>query len=72
MATDLDEVQTALGALSETDLHALIAEKSIGPKSPAGKAKSARNAYKGATRAMLTALRRALREQDSARELIAE
>ena len=43
-------------------------EKSTGPKSEKGKAKSAQNAYRGATREMLRELRRALRGQDDARE----
>ena len=45
-------------------------EKSTGPKSAAGKAKSAENAYKGATREMLREQRRALRSQDEARHTI--
>ena len=47
-------------------------EKSTGPKSAAGKAKSAQNAYQGATRAILRELRRALREQDETRQLVGE
>ena len=47
-------------------------EKSTGPKSAAGKAKSSQNAYKGATRAILRDLRRALRAQDEARQRIVE
>ena len=42
-------------------------EKSTGQKSEAGKAKAARNAYKGGWRAQLRELRRVLREQDDAR-----
>ena len=42
-------------------------EKSTGPRSAEGKAKSAQNAYRGATRAMLRELRRVLREQDESR-----
>ena len=47
-------------------------EKSTGPKSAAGKATSAQNAYRGTTRAILRELRRVLREQDEARQLVAE
>ena len=47
-------------------------EKSTGPNSAAGKAKSAQNAYRGATREMLRELHRALRGQDGARQLIVE
>jgi hypothetical protein len=39
-------------------------EKSTGPKSAAGKARVARNAYKGGWRELLRELRQALREQD--------
>ena len=42
-------------------------EKSTGPKSTGGKARSARNAYKGAWRAQLRELTKLLREQDGAR-----
>lgn len=38
-------------------------EKSTGPKSPEGKARSALRGYKGGTRAMLREMRAALREQ---------
>lgn len=38
-------------------------EKSTGPKSAAGKARVSRNAYKGATRGLLKAVRDLLREQ---------
>jgi hypothetical protein len=38
-------------------------QKSTGPKTPEGKAKAARNGYKGATRQLLRALARVLREQ---------
>ena len=41
-------------------------EKSTGPRSAAGKAKVARNAFKGDTRGMLRALGRALRAQREA------
>ena len=47
-------------------------EKSTGPKSLAGNAMSARNADKGATRAMLRELRRALRDRDVARQPLDE
>lgn len=39
-------------------------ERSTGPRTAAGKAQVSRNAYKGAMRRMLRALRRALREQE--------
>ena len=39
-------------------------EKSSGPKTPEGKAKVARNAYKGGTWGLLRELARAMREQD--------
>ena len=45
-------------------------EKSTGPKSAKGKAKSARNGYKGAWRAQLRELRRVLREQDETRQRV--
>jgi len=45
-------------------------EKSTGPKSPAGKAKAAQNANRGATREMLRELRRALRSQEEARQVV--
>ena len=38
-------------------------EKSTGPKTPEGKAKVSRNAYKGAARVLLGELSRALRRQ---------
>ena len=38
-------------------------ERSIGPKSAEGKARVSRNAYKGATRGLLKAVRDLLREQ---------
>lgn len=38
-------------------------EKSTGPKSPEGKARSAKRGYKGGTRAMLRELAKGLREQ---------
>ena len=41
-------------------------EKSTGPKSPEGKARSARSGYKGGTREILRELARALREQAEA------
>jgi hypothetical protein len=41
-------------------------DKTIGPKTPQGKAKASRNAYKGGTRAMLRELARLLREQRAA------
>ena len=44
-------------------------EKSTGPKSPAGKAKAAQNANRGATREMLRELQRALRSQEEARQV---
>ena len=47
-------------------------EKSTGPKSAAGKATSAQNAYRGPTRAILRELRRALREQDETRHRLGE
>jgi hypothetical protein len=47
-------------------------EKSTGPKSAKGKARSAQNAYKGATREVLRELRRALRQQDEAWHAIRE
>jgi len=47
-------------------------EQSTGPKSAEGKAKSARNAYRGATREWLRELRRALREQDETRQRVGE
>jgi hypothetical protein len=40
-------------------------EKSSGPKSPEGKARSARRGYKGGQRGMLRALRKMLREWDA-------
>src|SRR5262245_17748823 len=43
-------------------------ERSTGPRTAAGRARVSRNAYKGATRATLKALRKALAEQDQARE----
>ena len=42
-------------------------EKSTGPKTPKGKAKSSRNAYKGGTRALLRALAKLLRDIDMGR-----
>ena len=45
-------------------------EKSTGPKSPAGKAKAAQNANRGATREMLRELQRALRSQEEARQVV--
>lgn len=42
-------------------------EKSTGPKTPTGKAKSSRNAYKGGTRALLRALAKLLRDTDRGR-----
>jgi hypothetical protein len=41
-------------------------DKTTGPKTPQGKAKASRNAYKGGTRAMLRELARLLREQRAA------
>ena len=41
-------------------------QRSTGPKSVEGKAKSAQNAYKGGWRAQLRELQRVLREQDDA------
>ena len=41
-------------------------EKSTGPKSPEGKARSARRGYKGGTREMLRELARILRKQADA------
>jgi hypothetical protein len=40
--------------------------KTTGPKTPQGKAKASRNAYKGGTRARLRELARLLREQGEA------
>ena len=45
-------------------------ETSTGPKSPAGKAKAAQNANRGATREMLRELQRALRSQEEARQVV--
>ena len=45
-------------------------EKSTGPKSAEGKAKVARNPYRGGERQMLRELRRALREQAEALKAI--
>ena len=45
-------------------------EKSTGPKSAEGKAKAARNPYKGGERQMLRELRRVLREQAEALKAI--
>jgi|SoiMetStandDraft_5_1073268.scaffolds.fasta_scaffold334589_1 hypothetical protein len=39
-------------------------ERSTGPKTPEGKVKVSQNGYKGATRVVLRAVRKALREQD--------
>ena len=47
-------------------------KKSTGPKSPEGKAKVSRNAYRGATRQWLRELRRMLREQEQARQRMVE
>jgi hypothetical protein len=44
-------------------------ERSTGPKTLTGKAKVARNTYKGATRQWLREVRWALREQDVTRKL---
>jgi hypothetical protein len=41
-------------------------EKTTGPKTPQGKAKASRNAYKGGTRAILRELARLLQEQGEA------
>jgi hypothetical protein len=41
-------------------------EKTTGPKTPQGKVKASRNAYKGGTRARLRELVRLLREQSEA------
>jgi hypothetical protein len=41
-------------------------KRSTGPRTPEGKAKVARNAYKGGTRLLLRELRRAMAEQQSA------
>jgi hypothetical protein len=40
-------------------------EKSTGPKSDEGKARSAQRGFKGGERALLAALRRILREQEN-------
>ena len=45
-------------------------EKSTGPKSSEGKARSARRGYKGGTREMLRELARMLREQAESLKLI--
>lgn len=45
-------------------------EKSTGPKSPEGKARSAMRGFKGGTREMLRELARMLREQAEALERI--
>ena len=47
-------------------------EKSTGPKSTEGKAKVVQNAYRGATRKWLRELRRALHEQEKARQRMME
>jgi len=47
-------------------------EKSTGPKSPEGKAKVSRNAFKGGWRGLLRELSRALREQEEARRQLGE
>lgn len=47
-------------------------EKSTGPKSAAGKARSAQNSYRGALREMLRELRRVLRDQDESRQSVGE
>jgi len=43
-------------------------ERSTGPKTAEGKARVSRNAYKGATRQMLRALSRLLKDQDKRRK----
>ena len=46
-------------------------ERSTGPRTPEGKARASRNAYKGGARGMLRELRRILRHQDELRQDLA-
>jgi hypothetical protein len=45
-------------------------EQSTGPKTPAGRAKVSRNAFKGAWRGVLRDLSRALRDQEASRKRV--
>jgi hypothetical protein len=47
-------------------------ERSTGPRTPEGKARTARNAFRGDTRALLRELASALRAQRKAQEYLGE